>query len=287
MSGARAETYTPAMKQSRKEHWEAFWTEADGLSLDDVYDNGGRILREIFEICDPRGLRVLEVGAGTGRDSVALARAGAEVITLDYAPTSLELIRQASAQAGVEVGMVGGDGLALPFAEGSFDIVFHQGLLEHFRDPMPMLVEHARVLKPGGMLLVDVPQRWHYYTLGKHLLMVFDKWFAGWETEFSVGELESLVRRAGLDPVHAYGDWLVPNLFYRALRKVLLKSVGWRLPMYPRPWPVIGALDAKWRAWFKTQRASMYTTIVIGVVGRKAVRTGAGQPRETAAAAAR
>ena len=57
------------MKQSRKAHWEAFWTEADALSLDDVYDNGGRILREVFEICDPQGMRVLEVGAGTGRDS--------------------------------------------------------------------------------------------------------------------------------------------------------------------------------------------------------------------------
>ena len=261
------------MRQSRKEHWEAFWTEADGLSLDDVYDNGGRILREIFEICDPRGLRVLEVGAGTGRDSVALAKAGAEVITLDYAPTSLELIRQASASAGVEVGMVGGDALALPFADGSFDLVFHQGLLEHFRDPMPMLVEHARVLRPGGMLLVDVPQRWHYYTLGKHILMAFDKWFAGWETEFSVGELETRIRDAGLRPVHAYGDWMVPNLFYRALRKVLLTTVGWRLPMYPGPVPVIGALAERWRAWFGRYRASMYTTIVIGVIGRKDAAT--------------
>ena len=105
------------MRESRKEHWEAFWTEAEGLSLDDVYDNGGRILREIFEVCDPAGMRVLEVGAGTGRDSIALARAGARVVTLDYAPRSLDLIRQASERAGVEVEMVGGDGLALPFPD--------------------------------------------------------------------------------------------------------------------------------------------------------------------------
>jgi len=265
------------MKESRKEHWEAFWTEADGISLDDVYDNGGRILREIFRVGDPKGMRVLEVGAGTGRDSVALAKAGAEVITLDYAPRSLELIRQASTAAGVDVGMVGGDGLALPFADGSFDLVFHQGLLEHFRDPMPMLHEHTRVLKPGGQLLVDVPQRYHYYTLGKHVLMAMDKWFAGWETEFSVGELEGLMRDAGLEITHAYGDWMVPNLFYRALRKVLLKATGKRLPMYPDPIPVLGDVDEAWRAWFSTQRASLYTTIVIGVFGRKPVAAPVGE----------
>ena len=258
------------MRESRKEHWEAFWSEAGDLSLDDVYDNGGRILREIFATGDPAGLRVLEVGAGTGRDSLALAAAGAEVVTIDYAPKSLELIRDTARATGQRVDVVGGDGLSLPFADGSFDLVFHQGLLEHFRDPLPLLRENVRVLKPGGMLLVDVPQRYHYYTLGKHLLMMFDKWFAGWETEFSIDELEGRVREVGLEPVRSYGDWMVPGLFYRALRKVLLKSSGVRLPMYPKPWPILGPLAESWRRWFGRTRASLYTTIVIGVIGRKA-----------------
>lgn len=263
------EASEPPMKQSTKQHWEDFWAQADGLSLDDVYGNDGRILREIFGAADPSGLRILEVGAGTGRDSVALAKAGAKVVTLDYAPESLALIQKAAAGNDVEIGVVGGDGLSLPFADGSFDLVFHQGLLEHFRDPMPLLRENVRVLKDGGMLLVDVPQRYHYYTAGKHLLMLVDKWFAGWETEFTVAELEGLVRDAGLHPIRSYGDFMVPGLWYRGLRKVLLTSLGWRLPMYPEGPPLLRQLDRAWRRWFGRRRAAMYTTIVIGVVGRK------------------
>lgn len=258
------------MRESRKEHWQTFWSQTDQLSLDDVYGNDGRILREIFAaVQDPQGLRILEVGAGTGRDSLALATAGASVVTLDYVPKSLELIQRTSRQSGTRVEVVGGDGLQMPFADDTFDLVFHQGLLEHFRDPRPLLQENVRVLKPGGHLLVDVPQRYHYYTLGKHALMLIDKWFAGWETEFTIGELEDLVRAMGLAPVQSYGDWMVPGLWYRALRKVLLASGAGRLPMYPRGVTPFAQLAERWRTWFGGTRASLYTTIVVGVVGRK------------------
>jgi len=271
------------MRESRKEHWQNFWAEAERLSLDDVYGNDGRILREIFAAGDPRGWRVLEVGAGTGRDSLALAGAGAEVVTLDYAPESLQLIRNTAVAIGAKIEVVGGDGLSMPFADESFDLVFHQGLLEHFRDPLPLLLENVRVLKPGGILLVDVPQRYHYYTLGKHALMLFDKWFAGWETEFTIGELEGLLSQVGLIPQRSYGDWMVPGLWYRALRKILLQTSSSRLPMYPKGfWPFAPAAQA-WRGWFSKQRASLYTTIVIGCAARKPLAAERELPRSEAA----
>lgn len=257
------------MRASTPQHWQRFWEQADHLELDEVYGTDGRMVREVMLLGDPTGKRILEVGAGTGRDAVTLALAGAEVLTLDYVAGSLLLTRKAAGAAGVTVAPVCGDALASPFADGTFDVVFHQGLLEHFRDVRPLLGDNARILRPGGHLIVDVPQTFHYYTLGKQLLIALDRWFAGWETQFTPAQLEGHVRREGLQVVRTYGDWMVPGLLYRALRKILLTRLGRKLPMHPEPVPALARLGERWRGWFGTKRAALYTMPTIGVVARK------------------
>ena len=148
-------------------------------------------------------------------------------------------------------------------------IQVHQGLLEHFRDTTPLLADNARILKPGGHVIVDVPQTFHYYTLGKKVLIALDKWFAGWETQFTPAQLEGLVRDQGLEVTRTYGDWMVPGLWYRAVRKLLMTRVGFKLPMNPEPIPPLARLGEKWRRWFGQKRLSLYTTPTIGVIARK------------------
>jgi SAM-dependent methyltransferase len=255
------------MRKSTEAHWTRFWRER--AAIDDVYPTEGRVVEPILAETSVRGKRVLEVGAGSGRDSVALAEAGAIAILLDYSMASLEVARGVATRAGRPVHLVRADALRMPFRDASIDVVFHQGLLEHFRDPLPLLRENVRVLAADGVLLVDVPQRFHLYTVLKHLLIALGRWFAGWETEFTIGELEGLMREAGVTVTRRYGSWMVPGLLYRSIRVVLLRSRVARLPLYPPPVPVLSRLASAARDRFRKTRMSFYTYFVIGALGRK------------------
>lgn len=255
-------------RESRKSDWENFWDEKS--ETEEVYSNAGRILRHLSKVTDLREKKVLEIGAGTGRDSFPLIEHGARVFQLDYAENSLRILKHLAEESNLEVNIIGGDTFHLPFRDETFDIIFHQGLLEHFRRPVAerLLRENIRALKRGGLLLVDVPQRWHSYTVAKHLLIAVDKWFAGWERSFSIGELRMLLRETGLTPVYAYGEWMYPSFFYRAFRE-LLKKVGLTLPLYPTLGKPLTSLRSWSRERFLATPLPLYTGISIGVVAIK------------------
>jgi SAM-dependent methyltransferase len=254
-------------RASTKSHWDNYWRE--NLDPHQTYDNDDRVINAILALGDVKGMRILEVGAGSGRDSIELARRGARVTVLDYVPSALHVVERNAAAAGVEILMVCGDGTKMPFPEGTFDVVFHQGLMEHFRDPNPLLRDNRRVLKPGAHVVIDVPQRWHIYTVGKKILIAMDRWFAGWETEYSIRELAQLVEAVGFRVTSRFGDWMIPGFFYRAFRYAL-RPLGVDLPRQPRFYGPIQRLNDGWRSWFRKKPLSYYTYAMIGVVGKKA-----------------
>ncbi len=255
-------------RESRRENWETFWKEKE--NVDEVYSNADRIVRNLLRVGAVRGLKVLEIGAGTGRDSLPLIAHGAHVVQLDYAENSLLILKRIADERQLPVAVVGGDTFRLPFRDEAFDVVFHQGLLEHFRhrEAEALLRENIRVLKRGGHLLVDVPQRYHLYTVAKHLLMALNKWFAGWERSFSLHELKAGMERLGLTPVLSYGEWMYPSFFYRSVREVF-KKWGVRLPLAPQPVRFLSRIRKSCRAALLQTPLPLYTGISIGVIGQK------------------
>ncbi len=164
--------------------------------------------------------------------------------------------------------MILGDARDCPFRDGTFDVVFHQGLLEHFPSPAPLLRDNNRVLKRGGFLIVDVPQTFHLYTLMKHLLMSFGVWFGGWERQFTLNSLENLLTVMGFEPIREYGDWSRPGIVYKIIRQLLLK-LGICLPMYPK---YVGRLTAAYyrlQSRLRRKKIFLYTVLSIGVIARK------------------
>jgi len=253
---------------STLDHWESYW-QGHRRDIEDTYSTGGRLVREVLADGPVAGKLVLEIGAGSGRDLLALAAMGARGIVLDYSPASLALVRQQAAARGIPVLLVQADATRMPFRDGALDVSFHQGLLEHFRDPRPLLAENARITKPGGRVLVDVPQTWHLYTLMKKTLILMNRWFAGWETQFTVGRLERLVAESGLEVVRTYGDWMVPGLGYRVLREVLKRGLKIRLPLEPRGPSWWSRSWERLRAGLRGRRWALHTCHVIGTVGRR------------------
>jgi len=256
-----------AGQSKSSDHWDRFWQKKSDVRK--VYSNEGRIADNLERVTALHAKLVLEVGAGTGRDSADLADRGAIVVVLDSSFDAIEIIRDIMATQGVRLIPVVGDAMALPFNSESFQVVFHQGLMEHFEDPQEMLRENHRVLENEGHLLVDVPQRFHPYTAVKHVLMALGKWFAGWETEYTIGTLIETVMLAGFNNVvHKYGSWMNPSFFYRSIREAFM-NFGIELPLYPElPSPIKKARSGL-REKTSSCRAAFYTYHTIGVIAQK------------------
>jgi SAM-dependent methyltransferase len=157
--------------------------------------------------CTARPLRVLDAGCGTGANLALLARYG-QVTGIDIEPLALDYCRRRGLSRLVRASVA-----ELPFASGGFDLVTSFEVIYHaaVSDDVAALREFARVLRPGGWLLLRLPA--YDWLRGRHDLAVHT------QRRYTTGELGRKARAAGLTVVRlSYANTL---LFPIALAKRL------------------------------------------------------------------
>lgn len=103
------------------------------------------------------GLVALDLGCGAGHVAYALAEGGADVTAYDLAPEMLAVVAAEATRRGLSLRTRQGPAERLPFADAGFDLVASRYSAHHWADVPAALAEIARVLKPGGrLILIDV-----------------------------------------------------------------------------------------------------------------------------------
>ena len=117
-----------------------------------------RIEKEvIYEFLKPQpGMKILDIGCGTGNLSLELAKLGAEVTGVDISEAMLVKAREKAKKENLDIEFYCADVHNLPFDDETFDAVVSLSALEFVPDLSEALKEAYRVLKPGGRLVIGI-----------------------------------------------------------------------------------------------------------------------------------
>lgn len=187
-----------------------------------------------------RGSRVLDLGCGVGEYVRAFAREGAEALGCD-----IEWSRLVDARRRGTPGLVAAAGEALPYRDGSLDVVVLNEVLEHVADDGATMREVARVLAPGGTCVIYAPNR--LYPFETHGIQIGRRYIFG--NIPLVNWLPRPLRNRLVPHARAYGraDW-----------ERMLEGTGLEVVMHGYVFPGFDNIAARWPRLARLVRAVCY-----------------------------
>ena len=133
-----------------KRRQQAMWASGDYQMIATQIQVVAELLMEALDLHSTE--RVLDVATGSGNAALAAARRGTDVIGLDYVPALLDRARLRTRAEGLEATFVEGDAEALPFENGSFDVVSSVFGVMFAPNQERTAAELVRVTRPGGRI---------------------------------------------------------------------------------------------------------------------------------------
>ncbi|MBU1044126.1 MAG: methyltransferase domain-containing protein [Candidatus Omnitrophica bacterium] len=202
---------------SLKSIWQKSWQQQLGARPEDILYTRftKKAFRNFKRFIDRSDKLILEAGCGTGRLCCLLGEsfANSMIVGIDITQESLDIANKLKQYLRVEnVEFKKGDIFSLNYPDGYFDVVFNNGVIEHFSLDQKSNYNHAleemlRVLKPGGKIIIDVPN-WYCFahTFYKWLLKITGRKYSfGYEKSFKRTELIALFKAQGLVEIQLRG----------------------------------------------------------------------------------
>jgi len=172
-----------ADKRRAQEQWEAnpcgahiakelpFGTREYFDAIEDYrYNSYAPWMKQLIGFDRYKGKRLLEVGCGTGTDSLQFARGGVVFTAVDLTPRSIEIARKRFEVYNQQGKFILSDAENLNFPDESFDVVYSFGVIHHTPNTERAATEIHRVLKRGGKAIVMVYHRSSLYYWGGIIL---------------------------------------------------------------------------------------------------------------------
>jgi SAM-dependent methyltransferase len=215
-------------------------------------------MHDVFRFEQFAGQRVLEIGVGMGTDHLQFGRAGALMTGIDLTPRSVELTRRRFELEGLQSDLRVMDAERLEFDDDSFDVVYSFGVLHHIPSAETAFTEVRRVLRPGGLFVGALYNRWSLFigTVIAHRVWAMESRRETWEQRLSRIEYSTAAAKPG-PYVRLFGK--------RELRGALRDS-GFRDIQVTKSHlgiqfnralpPRLLELGSRWGGWYLIHRAS-------------------------------
>ena len=140
--------------------------------------------------------KVLDVGCGSGFFSKFFTDMNCKVFSLDYANEPLKL----TGSLDKEIKLIKGNVLRAPFEDETFDLIFSDGLLEHYKNPISLVHKFAKLVKEGGIVATFVPNLISYWIFIKRFKLGKIK-----EYRFGLNKLIDMHEKSGLKIIESGG----------------------------------------------------------------------------------